>query len=190
MKDLKADIWFPTLVWHKMMQTDLDVVTRYALTLRDNTKGTSLSNYGGWQSENVVLPLEHVSLLIELDQTIKACCQQAGLPPLKLYNSWFCVNNYGDYNTVHNHQGSILSGVLYLNVPDDKCGEIEFYRDDESNYYLPTLEKYNNFTSQKATYKPEKGKLLIFPGWLKHAVQGSRSQGERVSMSFNYGVRT
>ena len=51
------------------------------------------------------------------------------------------------------------------------------------------MQTYNNFTSQKATYTPEVGKLLIFPGWLKHSVQGSRSQGERVSMSFNYGVR-
>ena len=65
MKDLKADIWFPTLVWYKNMQTNLDTLTRYALTLKDNTKGTNLSNYGGWQSENTILPAEHVELLIE-----------------------------------------------------------------------------------------------------------------------------
>ena len=97
MSDLKADIWFPTLVWYKQMTVNLNAVTQYALALKDNTKGTSISNYGGWQSENTVLPPEHVELLIELDQTIKACCQQAGLPPLKLYNTWFSVNSYGDY---------------------------------------------------------------------------------------------
>ena len=29
------------------------------------------------------------------------------------------------------------------------CGNIEFYRDDDSEYYLSLLEKYNAFTKQK-----------------------------------------
>ena len=52
--DLKADIWFPTLVWHKKLSSNLDALKTYALTLKDNTKGTKLSNYGGWQSEGTV----------------------------------------------------------------------------------------------------------------------------------------
>ena len=35
---------------------------------------------------------------------------------------------------------------------------------------------------------PEEGKFLIFPSWLKHSVDGSRSKEERISISFNYGV--
>ena len=36
---------------------------------------------------------------------------------------------YGDYNTVHNHRGSILSGVFYIDVPDENMGNINFFKD-------------------------------------------------------------
>ena len=102
---------------------------------------------------------------------------------------WFNVNGFGAYNTIHNHQDAILSGVFYVDVPVKDMGNIEFYRDDDSQYYLPPLESYNGFTKQKHVVEPESGMLLLFPGWVRHAVQGNRTNRDRVSISFNYGVR-
>ena len=67
-------------------------------------------------------------------------------------------------------------------------GNINFQRSDDIEYYLPPLNNYNNFTGGRATYKPESGKVLIFPSWVKHSVDGSRSEQQRISISFNYGV--
>jgi uncharacterized protein (TIGR02466 family) len=104
----------------------------------------------------------------------------------KTANFWFNVNPKGSYNTLHNHQDSILSGVYYIDIPDENMGNIEFHRDDEAQYYIPeNLDRYTQFTSTKATYKPETGLLLIFPSWLKHFVQGNQSEHLRISMSFN-----
>ena len=42
MEDLKADIWFPTLIWHKKVTAPIKEVTKYALTLKDNTDRKSV----------------------------------------------------------------------------------------------------------------------------------------------------
>ena len=41
------------------------------------------------------------------------------------------------------------------------------------------------FRSDNLKFKPEVGKLLMFPSWLKHFVYPFTSEGERRSMSFN-----
>ena len=107
---------------------------------------------------------------------------------LKLQNYWFNVNEYGNYNDLHNHMGAIFSGVFYINVPQEKAGNIKFQRDDDIDYYLPKLKNYNTVTGSSISYPPANGKLYIFPGWLKHSVDANLSQELRISMSFNYGL--
>ena len=48
----------------------------------------------------------------------------------------------------------------------------------------------NYFNSTRATYAAKTGALYIFPGWLKHSVQGNQSHTDRISMSFNFGEKT
>jgi len=186
--DPKAELLFPTIIWKHEIAQDLNLMRQHIYNVKESNTGVSLSNIGGWQSAGQDLSRDFIDWQIQLDKTVKHCCSQSGLPPLKLYNLWFNVNSRADYNSVHNHHGAVLSGVYYVDVPQDS-GSIEFYRDDDSEYYLPVLESYNNFTKQKHVIDPEPGMLLLFPGWLKHSVQPNKSSSDRVSISFNYGVR-
>ena len=63
----------------------------------------------------------------------------------------------------------ILTCILYLNDMEDDAGGC------------------TEFTCGRIV-KPKKGKVLIFPSWVKHSVDGSRSKQQRISISFNYGV--
>ena len=191
---LKAEVFWPTLIWNTILPDNqksllLDVKD-YILSVKKNEPtGVKKTNFGGWQSKSYKeYPDELKFFSTAINEAIKACAKQMGVPELKLKNFWYNVNNYGDYNTLHNHRGSILSGVFYIDVPDENMGKINFERDDDVSYYLPPLEEYNNIISEKASYSPETGKLLIFPSWTKHSVDGSRSKKQRISMSFNYGV--
>ena len=184
-----ATVIFPTIIWRSTIKCDLDAMSRHILKYKDLNDGVALSNYGGWQSTNQDISRDFIDWQIALEKAEKSACQQGQLPDLKLYNLWFNVNGFGAYNTVHNHQDAIISGVFYVDVPEKNMGDIEFYRDDDSQYYLPPLESYNGFTKQKHVVEPEAGMLLLFPGWVKHAVQGNRTNRDRVSISFNYGVR-
>lgn len=192
--ELKAHVWFPTLIWQATLpeneKTILSEMKNYILSEKEkNPDGVKKTNYGGWQSKNYnVFPEEFKRIGEKLDTTINHCTTQLGIPELSLKNFWCNVNSFGDYNTLHNHRGAVLSGVFYVDVPDENMGNINFFRQDDMQYFLPPLEQYTNVTGEKASYKPEDGKVLIFPSWVKHSVDGSRSEQQRISISFNYGV--
>ena len=194
MMELKAHVWFPTLIWQADLPDEEKEVLKemkdYILNIKDRQPdGVKKTNYGGWQSKSYQeYPMEFHSVADKINQTIKNCTSQIGVPELRLHNFWCNVNTFGDYNVLHNHRGAVLSGVFYVDVPDENMGKINFERSDDAAYYLPKLENYNNFTGERASYNPETGKVLIFPSWVKHSVDGSRSKQQRISISFNYGV--
>ena len=194
--NIKAHVWWPTLIWQATLPENEKVILsemkNYILSEKEkNPDGVKKTNYGGWQSKNYkVFPEEFKRIGEKLDTTIKSCAEMMGMtnPHLGLKNFWCNVNGFGDYNTLHNHRGSVLSGVFYVDVPDENMGNINFFRQDDIQYFLPPQEDYTNVTGEKASYKPESGKVLIFPSWVKHSVDGSRSEQQRISISFNYGV--
>jgi len=198
--ELKADLWFPSIVFAGIN----DEINRTALkniALAWRNKEPELagnSNEGGWHSrsiENVDLlppdirdPL--TQMVVELDKAIEYCRTSAGFPTLEMQNFWINVNGPGAYHTLHNHQDAMLSGVFYIDVPTDNMGDLQFYRGDEAQYYIPdNLSTYNTITSTMATYPPKPGMVVIFPSWVKHAVKQNRSDAERIAISFNYGAK-
>lgn len=189
MSDLLADIIFPTVVWRQELTYNNAKLKSFVKDLMSDSQGVHLSNYGGWQSESILggLPIEFIELQTALDKAVKHICVQTELPPLKIDNLWFNVNPPGSYNTVHHHQDSVISGTYYIDVPTDNMGNIEFIRDDDSEYYL--RDHNTKYGAQKEVYKAQTGVLLLFPSWLKHGVQGNRSDKNRISMAFNYGYR-
>jgi len=191
---LQAHVWWPTFIWQADLpdkeKSVLSEMKDYILKIKEkDPAGVKKTNYGGWQSKTYdKYPKQFKMFTDRIDNTIETCRKQIAVPELKLKNYWCNVNNYGDYNTLHIHRGAILSGVFYVDVPDENMGKINFERSDDIAYHLPALETYNNFTGEKASYSPTSGKLLIFPSWVKHSVDGSRSKKQRISISFNYGV--
>lgn len=195
---LKADLWFPSIVWATdQINFDTEWLKQYADQLRTATpEGVKISNSGGWQSRSIefpefnepTTPPQLVKLQRQLDQAVSEASAQAGLPNLNLNNLWFNINGYKDHNMLHDHQGSLISGVLYTSVDEPELmGNIEFHREDSAIHFIPPLDRYNHFTSQKGSYGPIKNLLLLFPSWLKHSVNSNMSQKERYSLSFNYG---
>ena len=193
---MRADLWFPQIVWKdNITNLDNSAIKTHVLETKNHSQGKTATNQLGWQSEDYFLEsgktpqIEH--MIRVLDSHVKDCARQASLPPLRICNFWFNVNPKGSYNTLHNHQHSVLSGVYYIDIPTDNMGNIEFHRSDEAQYYIPdNMDKYTQFTSTKATYKPETGMLLIFPSWLKHFVHSNQSEQSRISMSFNTQLDT
>lgn len=189
MFDIKADIWFASIVWQTKLKINNDPLVKCAKEMKLYSDGVTYTNQGGWQSKSVGNEVKEIDTFVKLvDQAVAKACGSVELPELEFYNAWFNINGKGDYNLLHNHHGSIISGVYYPFAEKD-MGNIEFHRADDMQYYMPTLQKYNQFTSEKAVYKPETGLLLLFPSWLKHQVLPNKSNKERISLAFNYGVK-
>ncbi len=106
---------------------------------------------------------------------------------INISSSWIVSQYKGEYNPWHQHSGH-LSGVIYLKLPKDM---MDFYAKEEQDHYPVggTIQfmfgEKQTLRSDTLTFRPEVGKMLIFPSWLKHSVFPFDVDGERRSMSFN-----
>ena len=188
---MHTELWFPSVVWSAMVHAlDNDLLKQFAYARSSTDRGRVVSNYGGWQSRDLSSGdcVEIDKMVSYLNGEVKECAAQVGLPPLSILNIWININPPGAYNHLHNHVGSVLSGVYYVDAEPGQ-GNIQFERNDNAEYHLPVkVAKDTYYTSTRATYACKTGALYIFPGWLKHSVQGNSSNTDRISVSFNYGV--
>lgn len=163
-------------------------IIKYFLYLKQNGLGQydgkgldqfKKSNFNGFQSTiyNFIGRKKHIDKCVEplfnkIGDLIKEYCDSRF--EYRLNNYWFNINHKGSSNKLHNHnhpdnpQGG-LSGVFYLAVPNDS-GDIIFQ-----------LESKEQFKLKSAT-----GKLIIFPIYLDHLVEESKSDEYRMSIAFNY----
>ena len=106
---------------------------------------------------------------------------------INISQSWIVSQYKGEYNPWHQHSGH-LSSVIYLKIPK---GMDEFYdKEMEDHYPVSGMIQFmqgdkQNLRSDTLTFKPEVGKMIVFPSWLKHSVFPFYVDGERRSMSFN-----
>ena len=143
------------------------------------------SNQGGYQSpdqfylEESFAPYlnrisEHlISTIDEYTRDDRSCLH---LDDLKLSNMWFNFNYENCYNVQHTHPGCVLSGVLWVQIPEEQ--PIIFSCFDE--FTRATYEKYTN-----ESLVAKEGQLLLFPAHLPHRVDINRSKNTRISISFN-----
>ena len=106
---------------------------------------------------------------------------------IHLTHSWVVSQYAGDFNPIHHHFGDFSAGI-YLKIPDGMADEWEV--DFKDHYPAKGLIEYcfgeaQDFRSDNLKFKPEVGKFLVFPAWLKHFVYPFRVKGERRMMSFN-----
>ena len=187
---MHTELWFPSVIWSAVIHhIDNKALRHWAYDRKRNDVGRVISNYSGYQSSDI-LPgdCEEIDRLVEhLNKEMNSCAKQVGLPELEVNNIWLNINPPGAYNHLHNHVGAVLSGVYYAEATP-KHGNIQFERSDGAEYHIPEyVEKDTYYTSTRATYAAKTGALYIFPGWLKHSVQGNTANTDRISISFNYG---
>ena len=185
-----SEFWFPSVIWSGMVHVvDNTEFKKWAYTRKNEDVGRVISNFSGYQSSDI-LPRQSPlidTLVSHINKEIDNCARQVGLGPMEIMNIWLNINPPGAYNHLHNHVGATFSGVYYIHGEENQ-GNIQFERSDGAEYHMPDEpQQVTYYTSTRATYKAKTGALYIFPGWLKHSVQGNLSNTDRISVSFNYG---
>jgi uncharacterized protein (TIGR02466 family) len=98
---------------------------------------------------------------------------------IPLIHYWANVNSKGGYNISHNHSGSLLSGVIYLQATE--TGMIEFQP-------INHIYKINHpcwFYNGSMQYHPKDGDILLFPSYLLHWVEPNPADRDRINIAFN-----
>ena len=155
----------------------------------ENPIGRKISNYGGWQSNQININYCKSETLKEI--IIRSLCQ---LEPIfknvsMTVQGWMNINGPGNFNVKHDHPRSNLSGVLWIKTPKNsgnlvftspqlfnKFAELYNYRDEF---------KYDTKSYMTYYFTPIEGRILLFPSSLEHEVEENKSNEDRISYSFN-----
>jgi len=103
--------------------------------------------------------------------------------------SWLQLNQPGSYFVRHDHYGALMSGVFYIEVPENS-GDIVFHNPLETRrmtdtFFTKIKIEENSYNFNHVVYKPIVGELLMFESWLHHTVQQNQSDSNRISIGIN-----
>lgn len=158
---------------------EADIETCYAI--KEKMPSVKRSNVGGYQSDYINFIELFPVITKKLFPILDALCTELHMQG-SVNGAWLNINKKHEYNLVHTHPQSSLSGVLYLST-NKRSGDIVFYNPAPVQHY-PSISTLPKFPSQHA-FTPENGDVIIFPSYLEHCVMPNLSDEDRISISFN-----
>lgn len=130
-------------------------------------------------------------ILPNLQQIVDKCEYQGDDVGIRITQSWCVKHKAGEYVPLHRHQNSQFSGVCYFN--DSPCNLI-LTRDDPWYTDQPITvfdgirhQEYFMKTRNIYPYKPQAGKIIIFPSSMTHCTDPMPADETetRYSLAFN-----
>ncbi len=166
---------FPNL--NKLDQITEDLVSQ--ITYWDVARENHINGFeSGWAVfDNKISPFNQ-----EIYEWINQCLSEASkfyFPGRELQfaisDSWMTRSSYLQNASEHNHQNSLLSGILYLT---DSSAETIFEGPPrEADYeYFRQMVGLTPIDAYRISVKSEKGKLIIFPSRLNHRVSAVKDK--------------
>jgi uncharacterized protein (TIGR02466 family) len=106
-------------------------------------------------------------------------------------NMWANIAHPNRRHALHMHPNCLLSGVVYIKTPKN-CGPILFASPRQLVKNLePTYRKKNELNADVFIYPAEKGRMLLWPSHVPHAVEEGSADGsqDRIVLAFNVMIR-
>ena len=100
------------------------------------------------------------------------------------YNYWTQDYIEGDVHSEHHHNVGQISGVYYVRA-NENAGGISFRNPNPFTEYGHTMRDTAPYSWQEYVYQPIKGRILMFPSYLKHQVLPSKKDCVRTVIAFN-----
>ena len=185
----KIETLYPTAMYVEDRIGNFDDVQE---EMKECLKGVKFSFHEGWGThwlsnleftENTLLQSMPL-FAAELSKHIEAYCNAMKFfdkTYVEIKSSWFSKFKKGNHAHIHNHKGADISGVYYFKSTGDD-GKIFF---TTPNQYT---EMSDVWSSDRFSHSSDEGKLLLFPGYLKHGVTTNITSSTRISFSFNLKV--
>ena len=152
------------------------------------------STDGGWHSkDNLHNHPNFSNLRSEIFNFADEAFMHLGVQKMympEMTGMWGIINPPGSSNKLHNHPYNFLSGVFYLQVPENS-GQIIFHDPKPQAEVLspPKVENHSIHVAHRVNFQPKTGTLLFFPSYLNHEVEENNSQDDRIIVSFNINFK-
>jgi hypothetical protein len=159
-------------------------VIAYVHNLKDKEKSRTLSNEGGWQSE-LLPPKDFDNFFNEVYKIVEQL--NLGVKEMRVAQVWMNINYKGDWNQMHLHNGRYdLCGNYYVKASSN-CGRLVFK--DPRPAAMSSIFMVNRYAKGEFhKIEPKEGMLLLFPPYLEHMVEPSKTDEERISISFDLNL--
>ena len=186
---MPVEYFFPTPIYFSMVENLEAIqteVSNYVSTLADDA---SLTNPWGDTVQTTFKygNYEHIlSKTPMLAEEIKTHCKTFLMqlnfsnPNIRIRESWCNLGRENTFQHYHLHGDSDISGVYYHQTTGHD-GEIVFRNPSLVNRFHKVTYNIDN----SVNYKPEIGKIILFPSFLEHAVYSNNTSHQRISISFN-----
>ncbi len=198
--------FFPTLVYRGALLPSGNA--RFLQTLADECQALAAADTAGrrWSARNYLggytsygshdrlhlVSSVFATLRRRIDPHVKSYAKSLhydlGGRSLAMTDCWLNIMPAGVVHSLHLHPASIVSGTFYVAVPRG-AGELKLEDPRLSRQMAAPPRRPDAPRSFRAhvSLPARAGDLVLFESWLRHEVPPARFEGERVSISFNYG---
>lgn len=117
----------------------------------------------------------------------KAAHLELGGRKLKLDSLWVNILKPGGGHTSHIHPHSVVSGTVYVRVPEG-AGRLKL-EDPRSQLMMAAPPRTADAPEEMQGFiyaEPQPGTVFLWESWLRHEVPAGNAKSERISISFNY----
>jgi uncharacterized protein (TIGR02466 family) len=185
---MPVEYWFPTPIYHDYVSNRDHINSELIKTFEkmsfekqefwgEKTHSVSDASFSSNFIEQFNLLEFQKEINLHVSQYVKLLGSSRS--NFKIKSSWFTNTIPGEYTRTHNHSYSDISGVYYLKT-NQRDGDLTFLSPNPC-LSLTLFAKLGDTVS----YKPENGKIVLFPGWLYHSVTENDTDENRISVSFN-----
>jgi len=135
-----------------------------------------------WRAKTRTLPLFQ-----ELDSLMLSClsqyCFTMSIETLEILDSWYTIMHKGSRVLRHRHEGSVVSGTLFVKMPEGSHGLA--FTNPTIPYRMYEKTNQSNPSNEYAHLMDvEEGDLLLYPSWMEHFVPPIDCD-DRITISFN-----
>jgi uncharacterized protein (TIGR02466 family) len=181
---------FPTRIWQAQLHPlvpHLEGWVKEVLAMRAAApKPAGRTNRQGWNSQDMTV-LEQPAFAVLRDAVRAAfasALDEMGQGNRTFYlQSWVNLHDRGGFNFLHAHEGSLLSGGFYLQVPPGS-GDFVF-RDPRPGVIHGYAKGAFPNAYGDVHLTPSAGLLVLFPCWMEHYVEPHNSDEPRIMIAVN-----
>ena len=188
---------FPTPLFTGML-SDITICDRVEKKLRELQRTGSGTNAG--LAMRAYMTPDDLQNLVEMAELVDVIMRESA-QILDIYtikrdshyitNMWANIAHPNRRHSMHMHPNCLFSGLVYIKTPKH-CGPTVFASPRQLAKNLePTYLGKNEFNADVFVMPPEKGRMLLWPSHVPHAVEeGKADENEdRIVVAFNIMIR-
>jgi uncharacterized protein (TIGR02466 family) len=189
---MPIEFYFPKTFYHRddvLTAAENDALVDAAQRLRrdfpDSTRPNLYTTYGTVTdvlAGEAFAPLRQA--LIADIQTYLAQLETSTSCEAVITDSWISISAPGNFERMHTHDGSYVSGVYYIQTAPE-CGQLCFETLSDNLWASARLRREN---WNAVSFEPVARRVVLFNSQLPHCVSQNLSQSERIALSFNVAV--